>query len=77
LEFRVYFCVFIPLDFHRFTIKLLGQFHTLQSLYIIIVTSGGITKAINNLFKEIFLVFSVISGENFSVFLKLNIKLIK
>ena len=26
------FHVFIPLDFHRFTIKLLGQFHTLQKL---------------------------------------------
>ena len=26
------FHVYIPLDFHRYTIKLLGQFHTLQKL---------------------------------------------
>jgi hypothetical protein len=44
---------------------------------IIIVTSGGITKAISNLFKEIFLVFNVVLVKDFSVFLKLNIKLIK
>ena len=44
---------------------------------IIIVTSSGITKAIGDLFKEIFLVFSIILGEDFSVFLELNIELIK
>jgi hypothetical protein len=44
---------------------------------IIIITSGGITKTIGDFFKEIFLVLSVISGEDFSVFLELNIKLIK
>jgi hypothetical protein len=44
---------------------------------IVIITSGGITKAIGDLFKEIFLVLSVISGEDSSVFLKLNIKLIE
>jgi hypothetical protein len=35
------------------------------------------TKVIGDFFKEIFLVFSVVSGEDFSVFLELNIKLIK
>jgi hypothetical protein len=35
------------------------------------------TKAIGDLFKEIFLVFSVILGKDFSIFLELNIKLIK
>jgi hypothetical protein len=41
------------------------------------MTSGGITKAIGDFFKEIFLVFSIISGEDSSVFLKFDIKLIK
>ena len=41
------------------------------------MTSGGITKAICDFFKEIFLVFSVVLGEDFSIFLELNIKLIK
>jgi len=44
---------------------------------IIIITSGSVTKAIGNLFKEIFLVFSVVLGEDFSIFLELNIELIK
>jgi hypothetical protein len=44
---------------------------------IVIVTSGGITKVISDFFKEIFLVFSVVLGEDFSIFLKLDIKLIK
>ena len=44
---------------------------------IIIVTSGGITKAIGDLFKEIFLVLSVVSGKDSSIFLELNIELIK
>jgi hypothetical protein len=35
------------------------------------------TKAIGDFFKEIFLVFSIILGKDSSVFLKLNIKLIK
>ena len=39
--------------------------------------SGSITKAIGNLLKEIFLVFSVISGDNSRVFLELNIELVK
>jgi len=44
---------------------------------IIIVTSGGMTKVIGDLFKEIFLVLSVVLGEDFSVFLELDIELIK
>ena len=44
---------------------------------IIIITSGGITKAIGNLFKEIFLVLSIVLGKNSSIFLKLNIELVK
>ena len=44
---------------------------------IIIVTSGSIIKAIGDLLKEIFLVFSIVLGEDFSVFLELNIELIK
>ena len=34
-------------------------------------------KAIGDFFKEIFLVFSVVLGEDFSVFLELNIEFIK
>ena len=44
---------------------------------IVIVTSGSVTKAISDLFKEIFLVFSVVSGEDSSIFLELNIELVK
>jgi len=44
---------------------------------IVIITSGSVTKAIDNFFKEIFLVFSIILGEDSSVFLKLDIELIK
>jgi len=44
---------------------------------IVIITSGSVTKAIGDFFKEIFLVFSIILGEDFSVFLELNIELIK
>jgi hypothetical protein len=36
-----------------------------------------VTKAISDFFKEIFLVFSVVLGEDFSVFLEFNIELIK
>ena len=32
--FQLPFHIYIPLDFHRFTIKSLGQFHTLQSLQL-------------------------------------------
>ena len=44
---------------------------------IVIVTSGSVTKTIGDLFKEVFLVFSVVLGEDSSVFLKLDIELIK
>jgi len=41
------------------------------------MTSGSVTKAIGNLFKEIFLVFSVVLGEDSSIFLELDIELVK
>jgi len=41
------------------------------------MASGCVTKAISDFFKEIFLVFSVVLGEDFSVFLEFNIELIK
>ena len=41
------------------------------------MTNGSIIKVIGDFFKEIFLIFSIVLGENSSVFLKLNIKLIK
>ena len=41
------------------------------------MASGCITKAISNFFKEIFLVFSIILGGGFSIFLEFNIELIK
>ena len=44
---------------------------------IVVVASGCVAKAISNFFKEILLVFSVVLGEDSSIFLKFNIKLIK
>jgi hypothetical protein len=41
------------------------------------VTSGSVTKTIGDLFKEVFLVFSIVLGEDFSVFLELDIELVK
>jgi len=41
------------------------------------MTSGSVTKTIGNLFKEVFLVFSVVLKEDSSVFLELDIELIK
>jgi len=41
------------------------------------MASSCVTKVISNFFKEIFLVFSIILGKDFSVFLELNIELIK
>jgi hypothetical protein len=35
------------------------------------------TKAIGNFFKKIFLVLSIVLGEDFSIFLEFNIKLVK
>ena len=44
---------------------------------IIIMTSGSIIKVIGDFLKKIFLVFSIVLGEESSVFLKLDIELIK
>ena len=41
------------------------------------MAGGCVTKAISDFFKEIFLVFSIISGEDFGIFLEFNIKLVK
>ena len=41
------------------------------------MAGGCVTKAISNFFKKILLVFSIILGEGFSVFLKFNIEFIK
>ena len=38
------------------------------------MASGCVTKIINNFFKKIFLVFSIILGKGSSVFLKFNIE---
>jgi len=36
-----------------------------------------VTEAISDFFKEIFLVFSIISGEGSGIFLEFNIELVK
>jgi len=41
------------------------------------MAGGYVTKAISDLFKEIFLVFNIVSGEGSSIFLEFNIELIK
>jgi len=41
------------------------------------MASGCVTKAINNLFKKIFLVFSIVLGKGSSIFLEFNIEFIK
>ena len=41
------------------------------------MASGCVIKVINNFFKEILLVFSIISGKGSSIFLKFNIEFIK
>jgi hypothetical protein len=41
------------------------------------MAGGYIIKAISDFFKEIFLVFNIILGEGFSIFLKFNIELVK
>jgi len=41
------------------------------------VAGGCVIKAISNFFKEVLLVFSIISGEGFSVFLEFNIKFVE
>jgi len=37
------------------------------------MASGCVTKVINNFFKEIFLVFSIVLGKDSSIFLEFNI----
>ena len=46
-------------------------------IIIIVIGSSYVTKVISNFFKEIFLVFNIVSSKGFGIFLKLNIKLIK
>ena len=41
------------------------------------MAGGCVTKVISDFFKEIFLVFSIILGKNFSIFLEFNIELVK
>jgi len=41
------------------------------------MAGGCITKVISTFFKEIFLVFSIVLGKGFSIFLEFNIELIK
>ena len=41
------------------------------------MADGCMTKAINNFFKQILLVFSIILSKGFGVFLKFNIELVK
>ena len=41
------------------------------------MAGGCVTEVINNFFKEILLVFSIILGEGFSVFLEFNIEFVK
>ena len=44
---------------------------------VIVVASGYIIKVINNFFKEILLIFNIILGKGFGIFLTFNIELIK
>ena len=41
------------------------------------MAGGCVTKAISNFFKKILLVFNIISGKGFSVFLEFNIEFVK
>jgi len=41
------------------------------------MAGGCVTKAINNFFEEIFLVFSIVLGKGFGIFLEFNIEFIK
>jgi hypothetical protein len=44
---------------------------------VIVVAGGCVTKAISNFFKEVFLVFGIVSGEGSGVFLEFNIELVE
>jgi len=41
------------------------------------MAGGCVTKAISDFFKKVFLVFSVVLGKDFNIFLEFNIELIK
>jgi len=41
------------------------------------MAGGYVTKAISNFFKEVLLVFSIISGKGSSIFLEFNIEFVK
>jgi hypothetical protein len=41
------------------------------------MAGGCVTKAISNFFKEVLLVFSIVSGEGSSIFLEFNIEFVK
>ena len=41
------------------------------------MAGGCVTEAINDFFKEIFLVFNIVSGKDSSVFLEFDIELVK
>ena len=41
------------------------------------MAGGCVTEVISNFFKEIFLVFSIVSSKGSSVFLKFNIEFVK
>jgi len=41
------------------------------------MAGGYIIEAVNNLFKEIFLVFNIALNKGFNIFLEFNIKLVK
>jgi len=41
------------------------------------MAGGYVTKVISNFFKKIFLVFGIVLGKNFSIFLEFNIELVK
>ena len=58
------------------------MFNLLYSCYyivniVIVVASGCVTKVISNFFKEVFLVFGIVSGKGSSIFLEFNIELVK
>jgi len=41
------------------------------------MVGGYVTEAINDFFKEIFLIFSIVLGKGSSIFLEFNIEFIK
>jgi len=41
------------------------------------MAGGYITEAISDFFEEIFLIFSIILGKGFNIFLEFNIKLVE